>query len=57
MTKQDFISLADIVREHNTIPDQSKHFTNGQKLTLATFCLLQNPKFDRQKWLDYVNRP
>lgn len=54
MNKKDFIALADYIREHNTHPDYSVHFKGGQIRTLAEFCYAQNPRFNRERWLDYI---
>ena len=54
MTKQDFIALADFIREHNTHSDSEEHFRPGQILPLATFLQSQNPRFDRARWLGYI---
>jgi hypothetical protein len=47
MTKKHFIALADAIRADRT-------FTNYQLITLAEFCRDQNPRFDRERWLDYI---
>jgi hypothetical protein len=62
MTKKHFIALADAVRKHNKL--YSPHAKRGihhvyefgefQLKTLADFCQSQNPRFDRQRWLDYI---
>jgi hypothetical protein len=46
MTKKHFIALADAVR--------GQGFTKEQLAVLARFCLTQNPNFNRQRWLDYI---
>lgn len=55
MSKKDFIALADMIRNHNTHPDQSVHFTDAQILSLATFCQSQNSNFMRERWIGYIN--
>jgi hypothetical protein len=47
MTKQHFIALADTIRAAGT-------FTPAQIEALAEFCEFQSPRFDRQRWLDYI---
>ena len=59
MTKQDFVALADMIRDYNAIeifedPSEYPLFTEGQIRSLAIFCHSQNPRFKRQQWLDYV---
>lgn len=58
MTKKDFITLANAIREHNAqlscISNARDIFTNSQLAILADFCAAQNPNFDRQRWLDYI---
>ena len=60
MTKQHFIALADWIRRDNVLaledPLNSEHasFTRTQIESLASFCRSQSPRFDRQRWLDYV---
>jgi len=48
MTKQHFIALADAIRAAGT-------FTAPQIEALAEFCEFQNPRFNRQRWLDYID--
>lgn len=56
MTKQHFIALADIIREHNRlIALDSARFGGAQIETLANFCKSQNPSFNRSRWKSYVN--
>lgn len=55
MTKRHFIALADWIRDHNemahghTLPFEQDHIQ-----ALALFLGTQNPRFNRQRWLDYV---
>lgn len=50
MTKKDFIELADIIRcsEWALQPDVI--------FALADFCQKRNPRFDRDKWLTYIEK-
>jgi hypothetical protein len=48
MSKKHFIALADMIRLN---PDA---WQDWQKDILASFCASQNPKFNRERWLDYV---
>jgi hypothetical protein len=52
MTKKDFIKLADYVKEFSR---QGESFTPRQIVCLANFCKEQNPKFDRERWLGYID--
>ena len=61
MTKKHFIELADKIRAYNasTFPSGSNvasplQFTHTQILALADFCESQNPRFNRDRWLNYV---
>jgi hypothetical protein len=61
MTKKHFIELADAIREYNThsFPAGTNtvsplQFTWTQLLALADFCQSTNPRFKRDRWLDYV---
>ncbi len=55
MTKQHSTALADWIREHNTEEWRpSERFTDEQIGSIARFCESQNPRFNRQHWLDYV---
>jgi len=53
MSKKNFISLADAIREHNQ-KSASQPFTTDQLDILARFCALQNPNFKRERWLGYI---
>jgi len=58
--KKDFISLADTIREHNRVEQvamgvSGQFFSEDHLQTLADFCKSQNPSFDREKWLGYIN--
>lgn len=52
MTKVHFIALADKIRHTNSglVP----HFTQEAIVILADFCKAQNPRFDRERWLNYI---
>jgi len=51
MTKQHFIALADTI----IFAAQSGNaFSDVQVAMLADLCQSQNPRFDRQRWLDYI---
>ena len=57
MTKQDFIALADEIRDHNRASQQVGAyvpFTPVQLNTLAAFCSKQNSRFNHERWLDYI---
>ncbi len=51
MTKKHFIALADMVKHYS---QYTTGFTSFQKELLADFCLEQNPRFDRNRWLNYI---
>jgi hypothetical protein len=50
MSKQDFIALADTIRENNNADE----FTEYVVEVLADFCAAQNPNFKRDRWLGYI---
>lgn len=59
MTKRDFIKLADDIREFNRLSDPSGFvapvpFGDEQVVVLADFCQSQSPKFNRERWMDYI---
>ena len=57
MTKQQFIALADAIREHNDTVGSDVNifrFDDYHISTLAAFCQSQNPLFKRQLWIDYI---
>ena len=61
MSKQDFVALADAIREHGTMLDHHSlvrvtdtPLTKDQINMLADFCRRQNPNFNRERWLDYI---
>jgi hypothetical protein len=55
MTKQNFIALADIIIA-SAPQDRSSQgtFSRSAILELANFCASQNPAFNRERWLDYI---
>lgn len=58
MSKKDFIALADAIAEHNRIHNvvngYALQFQREHLRTLEEFCAAQNPRFMRQRWLDYI---
>ena len=52
MSKQDFIALADAIREHNRYDDNK--FTAEQIGRLASFCRGQNNRFMQDRWVGYI---
>lgn len=61
MSKQDFVALADAIRDYNkhAFPAGSNcvsplKFGHTQLYALADFCERQNPNFNRERWLDYI---
>lgn len=52
MTKKHFIELANVIRREQA---QNAAFSRVQLETLAGFCQSVNPRFSRQRWLDYIN--
>jgi hypothetical protein len=48
MTKKHFIALADEIK-HSVVK-----FDEGQLQVLVRFCASQNPRFNAERWLDYV---
>lgn len=48
MSKKHFIALADFIHANRY------HFTPDAIERLADFCASQNPRFNRQRWLDYI---
>jgi hypothetical protein len=56
MSKQDFIALADAIREHNTLlSTASVPFTAEHLQTLAQFCKRQNYNFMGERWKGYID--
>ena len=56
MTKKQFVALADSIREHNRLAKfNGEHaFTVDQLAALERFCASENPRFKRERWLDYI---
>ena len=56
MTKKQFVALANSIREHNRLAkfNGENAFTVDQLAALARFCALENPRFKRERWLDYI---
>lgn len=59
MTKKHFIELANRIKAFNApLVDPARllanDFTPNQIMVLADFCQSMNPRFDRQRWLDYI---
>ena len=59
MGKQDFIALADEIRDNNAtalqLPKMYTTFSETQLNVLAAFCQKQNSRFMRDRWLGYIN--
>lgn len=54
MTKRQFIAMADAISYHNRHRLGSDRFSDDQIAVLADFCKSQNPNFDRERWLGYI---
>lgn len=57
MSKKDFIALADVIRNLPvTAGEDGGEVVDMDILedTLADFCRSQNPRFMRERWLDYI---
>ena len=56
MSKKQFVALADSIREHNRLAkfNGESVFTLDQLAALARFCASVNPRFKRERWLDYI---
>jgi hypothetical protein len=56
MTRKIFVALADSIREHNRLAEFNGEtaFTDDQLAALARFCASANPRFKRERWLDYI---
>lgn len=69
MTKRHFIELAETVKRHRPVerPDVTDPTGRSQQWrdefaqwlimrdALADFCARQNPRFNRERWLGYIN--
>lgn len=51
MTKQDFVALADAIRDGRRRID---YLDKDLLAVLADFCASRNPRFQRERWLGYV---
>ncbi len=54
MTKKHFIALADVLRNLSTSDDGSSVEYMGLVDELAVFCAQQNPRFNRERWINYI---
>ena len=52
MSKKHFIALADYIKAHNDTHDTT--FNEPHIRALAHFCAMQNPRFNRERWLAYI---
>jgi hypothetical protein len=48
------IALADTIRDYNTHHPAKESFNSVQLNYLARFCKEQNPRFNQERWLDYI---
>jgi hypothetical protein len=55
MTKKHFIALADHIKGAEWSP-AFRIFTDYHLKVLADFCLEQNERFDRGRWLNYIKK-
>lgn len=57
MTKQHFIALADTLRDNRPDTSDAAKTEEYNRVTgiLADFCQSQNPRFNRGRWLGYLN--
>lgn len=64
MSKQDFIALADAIKDHNAMAGNNSLAQLGSELNspfnpahlnvIAIFCKRQNSAFNRDRWFDYI---
>ena len=56
MTKKQLVALADSIREHNRLVkfNGENAFTVDQLAALPRFCASENPRFKRERWIDYI---
>lgn len=54
MTKKHFIALADWMKNHAG-ENYRGGFTSAHIESLANFCASQNPRFNRERWIGYIN--
>jgi len=55
MTKKHFIALANTIKVCNASAYKSRHFSVLQCVELAAFCREQNPRFNSNRWMSYIN--
>jgi hypothetical protein len=55
MTKKHFIALADMIKKANEDLNSAESFNTSQIDLLANFCSSQNPNFNEERWIDYIN--
>ena len=51
MSKRDFIALADLIKARQW---QDREEVGGFVHDIADFCQDQNPRFNRERWMDYL---
>jgi hypothetical protein len=51
MTKKDFIKLADMI----IAARKNGMFLNGETMEIAEFCKQANPRFNADRWFDYID--
>lgn len=56
MTQKHFIALADAIKAHNDRfgPASGLRFGPEQLYVLAEFCAKQNPRFNWERWMSYI---
>lgn len=56
MSKKDFVALAKAIMLHNKLAQVNRwvSFSHDHLKTLADFCQTQNPRFNRERWLDFI---
>ena len=57
MTKKHFIELADTIKRANKRYDGDTTqtvFTDAAIHAIADYCKSVNPRFNRERWLDYI---
>lgn len=57
MTKKNFVALANTLRVTKPSRNLEGHFRQWEDdvHALADFCAAQNPRFNRARWLAYIN--
>lgn len=58
MTKKHFIALANAIKAHNEmvgVDSDYAFFKSNHLETIADFCKEENPNFNRDRWLDYID--